>query len=69
MLFKKVQPIGHSIGVIIPSDIAKMLDIEKGDNLKFYVSGKKIVLNKIGDEADDKPTQEKRRKAKGERRK
>jgi antitoxin component of MazEF toxin-antitoxin module len=55
MLVRKVQHYGNSFGVIIPSAIMEILDIEKGDNLKLDISRKRIILKKI-EEAEDEKT-------------
>ena len=55
MLVRKVQQYGNSFGVIIPSAILEMLDLEKGDNLKLELSRKKIILEKVEEAVDEKP--------------
>ena len=60
MLKQRVQQYGNSYGVIIPSAILKVLDIEKGDTLKLDISRKRIIFEKIGDVTDAKPKQERK---------
>ncbi len=66
MLVQRVQQYGNSCGVIIPSTIMKLLDIEKGDNLRMDISRRGITLEKISEATDDKT--KKGRKAKGRKR-
>jgi antitoxin component of MazEF toxin-antitoxin module len=61
MLVRKVQQYGNSFGVIIPSAILEMLDIEKGDNLKLETFRKKIILEKVEEAVDEKTKQKKGR--------
>ena len=42
---------GNSVGITIPTTLAKLLNIEIGDNLNVELKGKKIIIEKKkGDE-------------------
>jgi antitoxin component of MazEF toxin-antitoxin module len=54
MLITKVRPIGNSLGVIIQDPILKLLDVNKGDNLRLDYDGNRIVLSKVKSKLKEK---------------
>lgn len=42
----KARKVGNSLGVTIPSFVAKQLDIKDGDNLSLILKGKDILIRK-----------------------
>lgn len=40
----KVRKVGHSLVITIPHDLAKMFDIENGDNVLIGIKEKKLIL-------------------------
>ena len=47
MLDTSIRRVGNSLGIIIPSFLLKMLDVDKGDKLKIDHEGNKIILTKV----------------------
>lgn len=43
---RKIRKVGNSLGLTLPSDILKMVDVKEEDIVKISVENNKIVINK-----------------------
>ena len=50
---QRVKRIGGSLGVLLPRDIAKAMDIEEGAEVRLTLVGRQVVVEPADDTLDD----------------
>ena len=50
---QRVKRIGGSLGVLLPRDIAKAMDIEEGAEVRLTLVGRQLVVEPADDTLDD----------------
>lgn len=52
MIRKKLQKIGGSVGLILPSDLVAAADLRVGDEVALTLHGRRLVVEPAGPRAD-----------------
>ena len=52
-IHRRVTKVGGSLAVVIPRDVAELMDVEAGDSIRVSVVGRQMVIEPENDTADD----------------